>query len=156
MGSPSSCADATLAAGAGETVTFRVRDPRREGTLEAAPTVAFEPNAIVGRISDPLVLETDRGTGGAGNARARLSVSRNPIPVGIGGAMLRFETGTDGDVLLELYDVQGRRLSTVLDDYLTAGRHEASLSVQGLPGGIYFVRLRDGAREEMLKIVVVR
>lgn len=47
-------------------------------------------------------------------------------------------------VQIEVYDVLGRRVATLVDGILAAGRHEVTWSPQGLPAGLYLVRLTVG------------
>jgi hypothetical protein len=67
------------------------------------------------------------------------------IPEGTGGA----------DVGLRLYDVLGRQVRTV-EAPAKAGRHEVQLATDGLPSGVYFLRLRAGSTVKTQKLTVVR
>ncbi len=62
-------------------------------------------------------------------------------------------------VTLEVYDLSGRRVATVLDENLAPGRYErrwdcSSESGQKLPAGVYVYRLRAGANVATRKVVV--
>ena len=46
-----------------------------------------------------------------------------------------------GDARLEVYDVQGRIVATLLNRNLPAGRHAVRFQADRLPGGVYFYRL---------------
>lgn len=73
-----------------------------------------------------------------------------------------FELPSPGPVRLEVYDVQGRRVATLLDgEPREAGRHAVAFRARGgageeLPSGIYFARLRWGARLAVEKMVLLR
>ena len=45
---------------------------------------------------------------------------------------------------IEVYDVLGRRVATLLDETVAAGRHEVTWRVQALPAGVYLIRLTVG------------
>ncbi len=47
-------------------------------------------------------------------------------------------------VRIEVYDVLGRRVATLLDETVAAGRHEVTWRVQALPAGVYLIRLTVG------------
>ena len=47
-------------------------------------------------------------------------------------------------VQIEVYDVLGRRVTTLVDTVMPAGRHEATFRADALPGGVYLVRLQTG------------
>jgi hypothetical protein len=52
-----------------------------------------------------------------------------------------FELPTDGVVTLEIYDITGRRVATILNEYRPAGRHLVTWNATGLASGIYLYRL---------------
>ena len=49
--------------------------------------------------------------------------------------------------------VQGRRL---VDESLSAGRHEATLNATGLPTGLYICRIEAGAYGRPRRMVLVK
>src|SRR5262245_24030267 len=70
---------------------------------------------------------------------------------------LEFELAHDGDVRLRLYDAGGRRVRTLIDAALPAGRHHVTwngLDDAGrrLPAGLYFCRLAAGAAIDQRRI----
>jgi len=58
-----------------------------------------------------------------------------------------------GPVLLEVFDGLGRRVSTLVDGYHEAGSNAVTWDAGGLPAGVYFVRLRSGARQATTTVV---
>src|SRR5690625_3162659 len=54
---------------------------------------------------------------------------------------LHYQIPESAEVLMELYDSIGRRVTTILDETQTAGAHETTWSTSGLATGIYMVRL---------------
>lgn len=71
-------------------------------------------------------------------------------------ATLHFEVpeATEGE--MALYDLLGRRVSTLTKGRLEKGRHEHQLSTSELSAGTYFLRLRAGGHTETRKLTVVR
>jgi len=59
-------------------------------------------------------------------------------------------------VELKIYDVLGNEIQTLVNDKQTAGVHRVQFDSQGLPGGVYFYRLRAGERVETKKMTVVK
>ncbi|MBD3335369.1 MAG: T9SS type A sorting domain-containing protein [Candidatus Eisenbacteria bacterium] len=55
--------------------------------------------------------------------------------------VLAFTVPEAGHVRLEVFDLRGCRVATVLDRSLTAGRHEATWDAPELPCGVFFARL---------------
>jgi hypothetical protein len=72
------------------------------------------------------------------------------------GATIRFAVPRAGRVVLELVDVGGRRVETILDGARGAGPHEIVWARRRLPGGVYFVRLEAGGLSETRKLVLAR
>ena len=54
---------------------------------------------------------------------------------------IAFSLPVGSQVQLVVYDVIGRQVATVVDDVLSAGRHEVRFQANGLPSGTYLYRL---------------
>lgn len=59
-------------------------------------------------------------------------------------------------VRLDVYDLLGRHVATLVDDDLEAGRHEARFDADGLASGTYIARLSAGAHVETQRLQLVR
>jgi hypothetical protein len=57
---------------------------------------------------------------------------------------------------IELSDLLGRRVQTLLDGEQPAGRHETVVDAGGLPSGVYFSRLTAGDQIRTQQLVVQR
>jgi hypothetical protein len=73
--------------------------------------------------------------------RIRVTVSPNPSA---GTATFTIELPSAGSVSLGLYDLGGRRVASLHEGALPAGRHAVTHGA-GLPAGVYFWRLRAGS-----------
>jgi hypothetical protein len=71
-------------------------------------------------------------------------------------ARFSFDLPEPGRVTIDVFDVAGRHLSTALDASMSAGPHEVPWSAAGLASGVYFARLRMGARTEAVRLVRLR
>ena len=69
-----------------------------------------------------------------------------------GTATISFALPYGCEVDLSVYDIKGRRVATPVNDTLTAGEHEVSVS--GLSPGIYLYELIAGDNEATRKMVV--
>ena len=62
-----------------------------------------------------------------------------------GGAILRFALAEGGDVRLQVYDVSGRHLTTLVDGFRAPGEHEVAwdggTTGGKVPSGVYFARI---------------
>jgi len=94
----------------------------------------------------------------AGSAFASASVSPNPLNP---DASLSFATSMPGTVKVDLFDVQGRLVRTILSPtFMAAGSHELKIDGRGQSGeklasGIYFVRgvTADGVFKNTITIL---
>jgi hypothetical protein len=59
-------------------------------------------------------------------------------------------------VRLEILDVRGRLIETLVDGPRPAGRYTATWSARGAPSGIYFCRLVAGGRTATSKLALMR
>jgi hypothetical protein len=74
---------------------------------------------------------------------------------------IEFYVATDSHVALEIFDVQGRNLATLVDGVMEAGTHSVTWNVRTAsgvkaPAGVYFARVRNAQGFDTRKIVVVR
>jgi hypothetical protein len=71
-------------------------------------------------------------------------------------AIIRFALSEAAPVTLAVYDLQGRRVATVLDHVPTdAGRHELVVQTGRWKPGVYLYRIEAGGRSANRKLVVV-
>jgi hypothetical protein len=106
-----------------------------------------------------LVLTGDRATSPALPRALSLHPSApNPAP---GYALIAFDLPARAHATLRVYDAAGRRVATLVEETLPAGRHAfhwagADAAGRRLPSGVYFTELRSGNATETQKLVLVR
>lgn len=71
-----------------------------------------------------------------------------------------FDLAAEGDVVMRLHDAAGRRVRTLVDAHLPAGRHRAEWlgtddAGRPLGAGIYFCRLSSGSAVDQKQVVLV-
>jgi endonuclease/exonuclease/phosphatase family metal-dependent hydrolase len=120
------------------TLTFTTGDDPSFPGATARPEVVF---ALSARVSSPVV-----GVGDPVVVPERTVLfAPQPNPVTGGSAHLRFDLAHGGRVRLELFDVSGRRVATLLDEERPAGRHalgwDGTEKGRPLGNGVYFARL---------------
>lgn len=81
-----------------------------------------------------------------------------PSPNPASGALtLAFTADAAAPVTLALYDALGRRVAVALDGAdLAPGRHTATVDASRLAAGVYVVRLAQGDRQAVRRVVVAR
>ena len=77
--------------------------------------------------------------------------SRNEV-----GIAYLFDLPDAGFVRLEVFDILGRRVASLIDGMLPAGRHTTRFEGATLPSGPYFYRLEHGARSETRRMIMSR
>jgi len=100
---------------------------------------------------------------------AAFSLSEDPVPAPVpfalaqsipnpahSSAMIRFALPEAGPVTLSVYDIQGRRVATLLDHvFQEPGRHDVPVRTDRWKPGVYLYRLEAGGRSATRKMVVV-
>jgi hypothetical protein len=128
------------------------------GSIDAAIAEASDGLAKAGMRANPdgvdedapVVAATGTPSVGAVSLSARMSAGR---------ALLRFTLPAADRVVLEIFNVAGRRIATVADADLDAGSHELAWGAASGPGaapGVYFAKLRTSAGESSARVLYVR
>ncbi len=79
-----------------------------------------------------------------------------PNPVG-GVATVDFKLDRDEVVSIDVYDVAGRRVASLLESSLRSrGPGSVTLDASGLVSGVYFVKMTTPTRSVSRKITIVR
>lgn len=69
---------------------------------------------------------------------------------------IRFGLAEDSSVSMEVFDIKGKMIESLMDDHLNAGYHEYIWTAHGLPSGIYFVVLKTEKDLETFKMTLIR
>jgi hypothetical protein len=66
-----------------------------------------------------------------------------------------FELSNSAEVIIDVYDLTGRKLTEIDKGQLGAGKHQVNWNATGnLKPGLYFAMLRIGMNSESIKFVV--
>jgi hypothetical protein len=118
-------------------------------------TVTLEGNIITGGRFRATLEHVVKGTGGALAA----SVSPNPLNP---EAVLSFATSKSGAVKVQMFDLQGRLVRTIMDEgFAAAGYHDLRIDGRNANGnklasGVYFVKIatqHDGTETTSITIL---
>lgn len=69
---------------------------------------------------------------------------------------IAFELPEPGPVRLEVYDLSGRLVETLVDEPMTAGEHSVELDGSGLAAGVYLIRLSTNGCTRVTRAVLLR
>ena len=69
---------------------------------------------------------------------------------------IEFEIPQREKVLIEVFNLLGQRVNTLLDTEMERGRHKIDFNAGGLSSGVYFYTLRSGSFVETRKMLLIR
>jgi len=69
---------------------------------------------------------------------------------------ISFSLAKEGNVRLEVFDVSGRRVQSLVDGVKSAGRHTVDFDASSFSSGVYFYRLIAGGIVEQKKMVLLK
>jgi hypothetical protein len=69
---------------------------------------------------------------------------------------ISFQLPEAGNVSLKIYDVLGKEVMTLVDEYRVPGSYEVRLDASNLSGGMYFYKLVSGSFSETKKMILVK
>lgn len=69
---------------------------------------------------------------------------------------IKFELSQSSQVTLEIYDLLGRRITTLIDRQFDAGYHHVDWNASSYPSGIYFYTIRAGEFSKARKMMLLK
>jgi hypothetical protein len=91
-----------------------------------------------------------------GQLAERFSLSQNyPNPFNA-ATTISYSLPSASDVNIDIFDIQGRKITTLAEGRKAAGAHAATWRADGISSGIYFYRLRAGDFSETRRMVLVK
>jgi len=69
---------------------------------------------------------------------------------------IKYQISKNSFVILKVYDLLGREISTLVNELQKAGVYEVQFSNSGLTSGIYFYRMQAGNYSETKKMVYIK
>ncbi len=69
---------------------------------------------------------------------------------------IRYSIPQTGNVELVIYDILGRKVKTLIDEFKSTGTYEVSLDAGSISSGVYFYQLRAGEFIQTKKMVLIR
>ena len=70
--------------------------------------------------------------------------------------LITYELPTGSNVLLEVYDLTGRRVATLVNEEISAGTHNVNFNASSLSSGVYLYRLIAGNQVFSRKLTVIK
>ena len=69
---------------------------------------------------------------------------------------IKFDLPNDGLVQLEIFDILGRRIVSLLEEYKTAGSYEQVFNASSLASGVYVYKLQAGDFVSSKKMILLK
>lgn len=69
---------------------------------------------------------------------------------------ITFEIPVEANVSIVLYDILGRKVETLIDEYKTIGKYEVEFTADNIASGIYFYTLRSGNFTQTRKMILLK
>jgi hypothetical protein len=89
---------------------------------------------------------------GAGPLVELDTVNPNPFTT---ACSIGYYLSTPCSVQLAIFDLQGRRLTCLRDGFMTAGSHTEVWEPDGVPDGVYFVRITAGHQSAVQRVLLL-
>jgi len=86
---------------------------------------------------------------------SEISLSNYPNPFNA-STNIKFTLPNSSDVKIDIYDIHGRRVSTIVNEHLFAGYHSVIWNPEDLSSGAYFYRIEAGEYETSQKMMLLR
>lgn len=64
---------------------------------------------------------------------------------------IKYELNTEGIVTLKVYNLLGKEIRTLINEYKNPGRYDVEFNAEGLPSGIYFYRLTSNGEHRLVR-----
>ncbi len=119
-------------------------------------TAAYGAGEIRGQLGEPAIEVGVERIGGPDEIPNRFELGANyPNPFNP-STTITFDLDAAGHVTLEIFDVLGRRLTTLVDDGMAAGRYRVDFDASELPSGTYVSVLSSAGRRQARSMVLLR
>ena len=67
-----------------------------------------------------------------------------------------FTLPSDGQVTVDIYNVAGQKVDTLIDDFMPAGSHSAVWDAADFPAGVYFYTVTAGEFTRTMKMTLLK
>ncbi len=90
------------------------------------------------------------------DAAAAFAVSQNsPNPFNP-TTSINFTLPVDGNVSVEVFNIAGQKVDTLVDDYMSAGQHNVVWDASGFSNGVYFYSVKSGEFAKTMKMTLLK
>ena len=69
---------------------------------------------------------------------------------------ISYSLANDCNVTIDIFDIGGRKISTIFDGYQRSGSHQINWNGTGMSSGIYFYRLNADGKTKIKKSILLK
>ncbi|MBI5402882.1 MAG: T9SS type A sorting domain-containing protein [Ignavibacteriae bacterium] len=69
---------------------------------------------------------------------------------------IRYQIAKSGFVILKVYDVLGKEITTLVNEEMNAGSHDVTFDASNIPSGVYFYKITSDAYTETRKMLLIK
>jgi hypothetical protein len=69
---------------------------------------------------------------------------------------IKFDLPVDGLITLEIYDILGRKISTLINEHRQAGSYEQVFDASSISSGVYLYKLQAGTFTSSKKLILLK
>ncbi|MBT3683870.1 MAG: T9SS type A sorting domain-containing protein [Candidatus Marinimicrobia bacterium] len=142
----------------GEVIHFELYDSEHDEMMRISDRIIFSTNQTLGTVDNPILLS---GKGYSVVIPESFNLSQNfPNPFNP-ITEIQYSIPVDSKVVLNVYDISGRLVKTLISNYQSAGYHSVKWDGSNESGimsssGIYFYRMTTGEYTEMRKMILLK
>jgi len=70
--------------------------------------------------------------------------------------VISYQLPVGNHVILRVYDMTGRELSTLVDEYQTAGKYTITFNAASLPSGVYYYKIISNTFAQTKQMVLLK
>ncbi|MCB0728689.1 MAG: T9SS type A sorting domain-containing protein [Ignavibacteriae bacterium] len=69
---------------------------------------------------------------------------------------IKYDIPFDGKVSIKIFDISGRLINTLVNEYKVAGRFETDFHGENLSSGVYYYRIESGEFSQVRKMILIK
>lgn len=144
----------TVYSNSNENITFKLVDMDKGLIYDINESSSFTVNNVVGNINEPFVFTLGEVSTGINNINESLTYSISSYPNPFNSKMtITYSIPQNGNVNIEIFDVLGRKITTLVDEDKLKGTYNVEFSNNNLSSGVYLVKLKSGDYSQTLNVV---
>lgn len=124
----------------GEEINFKIYDDSTDVIYDCNETIIFEDGTTIGSSFDPYILTSPTSVD-FHNHNLTFNLNQNTPNPFYKTTYISYSLPKSCNIKIQIYNVKGRLVTTLIDEYKPAGYHSVDWNVKDMSSGIYFYKL---------------